>query len=78
MFAGTQTGIYGAPGQTITIDTKAGPATAVALPFASTQPVQATPWDGLAQLILNTVLQFAVYEPMVQPSAARAVSAVLR
>ncbi|UCZ61318.1 alpha/beta fold hydrolase [Mycolicibacterium phocaicum] len=78
MFAGTQTGIYGAPGQTITIDTKAGPATAVALPFASTQPVQATPWDGLAQLILNTVLQFAVYEPMAQPSPARAVSAVLR
>ncbi|SHV07279.1 esterase/lipase [Mycobacteroides abscessus subsp. abscessus] len=78
MFAGTQTGIYGAPGQTITIDTKAGPATAVALPFASAQPVQATPWDGLAQLILNTVLQFAVYEPMAQPSPARAVSAVLR
>lgn len=78
MFAGTQTGIYGAPGQTITIDTKAGPATAVALPFASTQPVQATPWDGLAQLILDTVLQFAVYEPMAQPSPARAVSAVLR
>lgn len=78
MFAGTQTGIYGAPGQTITIDTKAGPATAVALPFASTQPVQATPWDGIAQLILNTVLQFAVYEPMAQPSPARAVSAVLR
>ncbi|MFL0241022.1 MULTISPECIES: alpha/beta hydrolase [Mycobacteriaceae] len=78
MFAGTQTGIYGAPGQTITIDTKAGPATAVALPFASTRPVQATPWDGLAQLILNTVLQFAVYEPMAQPSPARAVSAVLR
>lgn len=78
MFAGTQTGIYGAPGQTITIDTKAGPATAVALPFASARPVQATPWDGLAQLILNTVLQFAVYEPMAQPSPARAVSAVLR
>ena len=28
-----------------------GPATAVALPFASAQPVQATPWDGIAQLI---------------------------
>ncbi|WP_285031422.1 alpha/beta hydrolase [Mycolicibacterium sp. lyk4-40-TYG-92] len=78
MFAGTQTGIYGAPRQTITIDTKAGPATAVALPFASTQPVQATPWDGIAQLILNAVLQLAVYEPMAQPSPARAVSAVLR
>ncbi|MGX9670581.1 alpha/beta hydrolase [Mycobacterium sp. HM-7] len=78
MFAGTDTGIYGAPGQTIPIDTKAGPATAVALPFASTRPVQATPWDGIAQLILNAVLQFAVYEPMGQAGPARAVSAILR
>ena len=78
MFAGTGAGIYGAPGQTITIDTKAGPATAVALPFASTQPVQATPWDGIAQLILNGVMQFAVFEPMGQAGPARAVSAVLR
>lgn len=77
MFAGTHTGSYGAPQQTITIATTAGPATAVALPFASTQPVQATPWDGIAQLILNTVLQFAVYEPMGQTSPARAVSAAL-
>ncbi len=77
MFAGTHTGTYGAPQQAITIATTAGPATAVALPFASTRPVQATPWDGLAQLILNTVMQFAVFEPMGQTSTARAVSAVL-
>ncbi|GAA2419676.1 hypothetical protein GCM10009856_31840 [Mycolicibacterium llatzerense] len=78
MFAGTHTGIYGSPQQTIEIATKAGPATAVALPFASTQSVQATPWDGVAQLILNAVMQVAVYEPLGQTSPAAAVSAVLR
>lgn len=77
MFAGTHTGTYGAPQQTITIATTAGPATAVALPFPSTRPVQATPWDGLSQLILNAVMQFAVFEPMGPTSPARAVSAVL-
>lgn len=77
MFAGSHTGSYGSPQQTITIATNAGPATAVALPFASAQPVQATPWDGIAQLILDTVLQFAVYEPMGQTSPARTFSAVL-
>jgi len=78
MFAGTHTGIYGSPQQTIEIGTSAGMATAVTLPFASAQPVRATPWDGIAQLILNTIMQLAVYEPMGPSNPARAVSAVLR
>ncbi len=78
MFAGTHTGSYGSPQQAIEIGTKAGTATAVTLPFASEQPVRATPWDGIAQLILNAVMQVAVYEPMAQTTTSRAVSAVLR
>ena len=76
MFAGTHTGIYGAPQQIIQIPTAAGTATAVVLPFTSTQEVQATPWDGLSNLILNFLFQFAVFEPLAgyQPPANQPVA----
>jgi hypothetical protein len=64
MFAGTRDGIYGAPQEVIQIDTSAGTATAVVLPFTSTRTVQATPFDGLSSLILNTLQRFFVYEPL--------------
>lgn len=64
LFAGTHTGIYGASQQSIQIPTAAGTATAVVLPFTSTKPVQVTPWDGIAQLILNVALGQAVYTPL--------------
>jgi len=65
MFAGTQHGIYGAPQQTIQIDTSAGAATAVVLPFTSTQTVQATPFDGLLNVLLTFLAQnLFVYEPL--------------
>lgn len=74
MFAGTTDGIYGSPQQSIEIPTAAGTATAIALPFTSTTPIQATPLDGIANVILNTVLQYAVYEPMVGAAAAASVT----
>ena len=74
MFAGTTDGIYGSPQQSIEIPTTAGTATAIALPFTSTTPIQATPLDGIANVILNTVLQYAVYEPMVGAAAAASVT----
>jgi hypothetical protein len=65
MFAGTHDGIYGAPQQSIQIDTSAGTATAVVLPFTSTQRVQATPFDGLLNVVLTFLAQnFFVYEPL--------------
>jgi acetyl esterase/lipase len=64
MFAGTHDGIYGAPQQTIEIDTPKGTATAVVLPFTSTQRVQGTPFDGVLSLVLNVVTKFFVYEPL--------------
>jgi hypothetical protein len=65
MFAGTHDGIYGAPQQTIQIDTSAGTATAVVLPFTSTQTVQASPFDGLLSVVLDVLGQnFFVYEPL--------------
>jgi hypothetical protein len=65
MFAGTHHGIYGAPQQTIQIDTSAGAATAVVLPFTSTQTVQATPFDGLLNVLLTFLAQnLFVYEPL--------------
>jgi pimeloyl-ACP methyl ester carboxylesterase len=65
MFAGTHHGIYGAPQQTIQIDTSAGAATAVVLPFTSTQTVQATPFDGLLNVLLTFLAQNVfVYEPL--------------
>ncbi|WP_319455868.1 MULTISPECIES: alpha/beta hydrolase [unclassified Mycobacterium] len=68
MFAGTDDGIYGAPGETIQIDTSTGTATAVALPFPSAQV-------SLIGYVLNGLLDFAarnffVYEPLAgQPTA---------
>jgi len=64
MFARTHDGIYGAPQQSIQIATAAGTATAVVLPFTSTQSVQATPFDGLSALVLNVLQKFFVYEPL--------------
>jgi hypothetical protein len=78
MFAGTHDGIYGAPQQSIQIDTSAGAATAVVLPFTSTQTVQATPFDGLLSVVLNFLSQnFFVYEPLVgRPSTTVTATAV--
>ena len=64
MFAGTHDGVYGAPQEIIEIPTSAGTATAVVLPFTSAESVQATPWDGLAEIILDVLFSFAVYEPL--------------
>jgi FtsZ-interacting cell division protein ZipA len=65
MFAGTHDGIYGAPQQSIQIDTSAGTATAIVLPFTSTQSVQATPFDGLLNVVLSFLAQnLFVYEPL--------------
>jgi hypothetical protein len=64
MFAGTHDGIYGAPQQTIQIDTSAGTAAAVVLPFTSTKTVQATPFDGLSSVIVDMLIQNLVYEPL--------------
>jgi hypothetical protein len=65
MFAGTHDGIYGAPQQSIPIDTAAGTATAIVLPFTSTQRVQATPFDGVLNVVLSFLAQNVfVYEPL--------------
>ncbi|OBG49237.1 hypothetical protein A5669_30015, partial [Mycolicibacterium fortuitum] len=64
MYHGTDSGVYGAPQESIEIPTSSGAATAVVLPFTSTDPVQATPWDGLVQPLLDALFQFAVYEPL--------------
>lgn len=64
MYHGTDSGVHGAPQESIEIPTSSGTATAVVLPFTSTDPVQATPWDGLVQPLLDALFQFAVYEPL--------------
>lgn len=64
MYDGTDTGVYGDPQQSIEIPTPSGTATAVVLPFTSTEPVQATPWDGLVGPILDALFPYAVYEPL--------------
>jgi hypothetical protein len=65
MFGGTRDGIYGAPQRSIQIDTSAGTATAVVLPFTSAQSVQATPFDGLLNVVLSFLAQNVfVYEPL--------------
>lgn len=64
MFSGKHDGIYAAPQQSVQILTSAGTATAIALPFISVQPVQATPWDGLSAIILDWIIANAVYEPL--------------
>jgi hypothetical protein len=71
MFAGTHDGIYGAPQQSIQIDTSAGTATAVVLPFTSTKTVQATPFDWLLSVVLDLAQNFFVYEPLVGQSNAQ-------
>ncbi|OMC38955.1 hypothetical protein A5740_02610 [Mycobacterium sp. GA-1841] len=73
MYDGTHDGVYGAPQQRIDIPTPSGTATAVVLPFTSTDSVQATPWDGLIGPILDFLMQFAVYEPLAGRSVAIAV-----
>lgn len=69
MYDGTDTGVYGDPQQSIEIPTPSGTATAVVLPFTSTEPVQATPWDGLVGPILDALFPYAVYEPLAGRSA---------
>ncbi len=64
MYRGTDDGVYGAPQESIEVPTPSGTATAVVLPFTSTEPVQATPWDGLVGPILDALFQYAVYEPL--------------
>ncbi|MEV0673632.1 alpha/beta fold hydrolase [Mycobacterium sp. NPDC050441] len=64
MYDGTDSGVHGAPQESIEIPTPSGTATAVVLPFTSTEPVQATPWDGVAKVILDVLFQYAVYEPL--------------
>ncbi|OMB94426.1 hypothetical protein A5733_14790 [Mycobacterium sp. NS-7484] len=73
MYDGTHDGVYGAPQQRIDIPTPSGTATAVVLPFTSTDSVQATPWDGLVDPILDFLFQFAVYEPLAGRSVTIAV-----
>ncbi|MCV7066407.1 alpha/beta hydrolase, partial [Mycolicibacterium farcinogenes] len=73
MYAGGEDGVYGAPGQSIDIPTPSGTAGAVVLPFPSTEPVTATPWDGLVGPILDGLFRYAVYEPLAGRSVAVAV-----
>ncbi|WP_131816239.1 alpha/beta fold hydrolase [Mycolicibacterium porcinum] len=70
MYNGTDTGVHGAPQESIEIPTPSGTATAVVLPFTSTEPVQATPWDGLVGPILDALFPYAVYEPLAGQSVA--------
>ncbi len=64
MYDGTDTGVHGEPQESIEIPTSSGTATAIVLPFTSSEPVQATPWDGLVGPILDALFQYAVYEPL--------------
>ena len=65
MFGGTHDGIYGAPQQTIQLDTSSGTATAVVLPITSAQAVRAIPFDGLLNVVLSFLAQNVfVYEPL--------------
>ena len=63
LFAGTHTGYYPSPRESIEIPTAAGTATAVALPFTSSKRIQATPWDAVAKVILDYIVRTALYEP---------------
>lgn len=73
MYHGTDDGVRGEPQQSIDIPTSSGTATAVVLPFTSTDPVQATPWDGLVGPLLDALFQYAVYEPLAGQSVPVAV-----
>ncbi|MGV0678010.1 alpha/beta fold hydrolase [Mycolicibacterium fortuitum] len=70
MYHGTDTGVHGAPRESIEVPTSSGTATAVVLPFTSTDPVQATPWDGLVEPLLDALFQFAVYQPLAGQSVS--------
>ncbi|MBX8691164.1 alpha/beta fold hydrolase [Mycobacterium sp. 20091114027_K0903767] len=70
MYNGTDAGVHGAPQESVEIPTPSGTATAVVLPFTSTEPVQATPWDGLVGPILDALFPYAVYEPLAGQSVA--------
>lgn len=70
MYHGTDNGVHGAPRESIEIPTSSGTATAVVLPFTSTDPVQATPWDGLVEPLLDALFQFAVYQPLAGQSVS--------
>jgi hypothetical protein len=48
-----------------------GPATAVVLPFTSTHTVQATPLDGLLNVVLSFLAEnLFVYEPLAERPGA--------
>ncbi len=64
MYDGTDAGVHGEPQESIEIPTSSGTATAIVLPFTSSEPVQATPWDGLVGPILDALFPYAVYEPL--------------
>ncbi len=69
MFNETQTsGIYGDPREELPVPTGAGTATAVVLPFASPDSVVATPWDGIAEVILTVVFGLAGYDLSARPT----------
>lgn len=70
MYHGTDNGVHGAPRESIEVPTSSGTATAVVLPFTSTDPVQATPWDGLVEPLLDALFQFAVYQPLAGQSVS--------
>ena len=73
MYDGTNTGVHGEPQESIEIPTPSGTATAVVLPFTSDEVVQATPWDGVAKVILDALFPYAVYEPLAGQSLTIAV-----
>ncbi|OMC01625.1 hypothetical protein A5734_16935 [Mycolicibacterium fortuitum] len=70
MYHGTDNGVHGAPRESIEVPTSSGTATAVVLPFTSTDPVQATPWDSLVEPLLDALFQFAVYQPLAGQSVS--------
>lgn len=62
LFAGTRTGYYPTPHEAVDVPTSRGAATAVALPFSSDDHIQATPWDAVAEVILDGILGIALYD----------------
>lgn len=65
LFAGTTSGVYGTPGQSIPVATPAGTATATVFPLG--QPTPNLLWDlvnGFFNAILNVAGVFAVFDPL--------------
>lgn len=62
LFAGTREGYYPAPGRSVDIRTPSGVATAVALPFASAERIQATALDGIFALVLGLITRVALFD----------------